>query len=223
MNISYSSLSDMKRCLRCFYLDRKMKIVRPQGIKSSMPENVDKILKESFEAYRGSLPPVLMAQERLKGYELYAGEDLKKMRHWSSNPMNIDLGNGHRVIGAFDDLLHHRHNEKFAYLDYKTTGKEPDDEFGPRYYQSQCDIYTEFMIRAKKKVADFGVLLFFWPEKGEAGGVIFNSKVVFLKPNPAAACKAFEDAIALLESPEIPAAGPTCEWCAWVGKHSGVK
>lgn len=223
MNLSYSSLSDMKRCLRCFYIDRKLNIKRPQGIKSSMPENVDSILKESLEAFRGSLPPSLAAYEQLKGFTLYAGADLKKMRHWNSNPMNIDLGGGHRVIGALDDLLHNKETDVYAYLDYKTTGKEPGPQFGEMYYQSQCDIYTAMLVRAKRKHADFGVLLFFWPEKGEDDHVVFKSKAMFLKPDPDAAFKTFEKAITLLEGKLIPEADQACEWCSWVGKHGNVK
>ena len=223
MNLSYSSLSDMKRCKRCCYLDRVKKIQKPQGIKSSVPTVVDEILKESLKVYRGSLPPVLKAEKRLDGFELYTGSDLGKMRHWASNPLNIDLGNGDKVIGAFDDLLHNPKTTEHAYLDYKTTGKEPGQEFGEKYYQSQCDIYTDFLLRGGRKVADFGVLYFFWPEKGDDGSVVFKSKAIFLKPNPAAAEALFAEALELLGKKDVPAHGPDCEYCAFERARSSIK
>lgn len=222
MNLSYSSLSDMKSCGRCFYFDRKFNIKRPQGIKSGMPTAVDGILKESLEVFRGGLPPALKSYQELNGFELYEGADLKKMRHWNSNPMNIDLGNGNRVIGALDDLLHNRATETFAYLDYKTTSKEPGPDFGAMYYQSQCDIYSAMLERWGKKVAEFGVLLFFWPVQGADGAVAFKSKAVFLKPNTSAAFETFGKAIALLDKTEVPEADPGCEWCDWIDKRSKV-
>ena len=221
MNLSYSSLSTMKDCHRCFYLDRKHKLGRPQGIKSGVPTAVDLILKESLEVYRGDLPPVLKAEERLSGFQLYQGADLKKMRHWASNPLNIDLGGGNTVIGAFDDLLYNPSTCEYAYLDYKTTGKEPAAEFGEKYYQSQCDIYSDFLTRGGRRVALFGVLLFFWPEKDATGGVIFKSKALFLTPNPWNAEVLFANALQLLSGP-LPPAGPVCEYCQFVEKRKNL-
>lgn len=215
--LSYSSLSVWKDCPRCFYYDRKLKRPRPQGIKSGMPNKVDEILKAGLEAYRGSLPPTLAALPELKGFQLYAGADLKKMRHWASNPFYMQDSAGNKVIGALDDLLHNPKKDIFAYLDYKTTGKEPDQEFGERYYQDQCDIYTRFFECRGKKVADFGVLLFFWPAPNDAGdGVMFKSKALILHPNPARAEERFAEAVELLNGDDIPDAGPTCEFCSFV-------
>ena len=132
MQLSYSSLSAMKSCQRCFYLDRKYKLNRPQGIKSGMPGAVDKILKEQLAPYGGSLPPSLMGENMLKGYQLYNGSDLKKMQNWKTNPMRMEDGKGNIIVGAFDALLYNPEIDTYAYLDYKTTGKEPDNAFGQK-------------------------------------------------------------------------------------------
>lgn len=223
MNLSYSSLSMMKDCKRCFYLDRRLKMTRPQGIKSGMPTAVDNILKEQLEPYRGALPPVLDGHDRLSGFVLYKDPEMAKMRHWASNPLNLNLIGGHKVVGAFDDLLYNPTTKEFAYLDYKTTGKEPDQLFGEKYYQSQCDIYTRFLEAGGRKFADFGVLLFFWPVTGKGGFVDFQSKAIFLKPNPAAAVKVFKDALTLLECDDVPPVTVGCEYCGYVGKVGQVE
>lgn len=213
IQLSYSSLSIFKECLRCFYLDRKLKIPRPQGIKSGVPVAVDNILKQGLEVYRGSLPPVLKNIPELEGFQLYDGSDLAKMRHWKSNPLKMTDTKGNIIVGAFDDLLFNPNTKEYAYLDYKTTGKEPSVEFGERYYQSQCDIYTRFLEVGKKKVASFGCLLFFWPVKNNDGGVDFKSMPVFLTPNTANAESLFKEAIQCLESDVTPPSGPDCEFC----------
>lgn len=201
-------------------MDRKLDSPRPQGIKSSVPQLVDTILKESLEKYRGDLPPGLSIYPELKGFQLYSGEDLKKMRHWASNPLSMLDEKGNKIHGAFDDLLHNPDTDTYAYLDYKTTGKPPAPDFGAKYYQSQCDIYTNFLVRGGKKVADFGALLFFWPMPGQNGQVEFHSKVQFLTPNIAAADKLFKDAMELLDKDEVPASGPMCEYCSFIKKRS---
>ena len=212
--LSSSALGILEDCPRCFWLDRNKKIKRPQGIKSGMPVAVDNILKTGLDVLRMNkvLPSVLASDPRLAGYRLYNGEQLPKMRNWKTNPLKMVDAKGNTIVGAFDDLLEHPETETYAYLDYKTTGKEPGQEFGERYYQKQCDIYTCFLLRAKKKIAPFGVLLFFWPVPDEKGGVSFASKAIFLTPNPQAAEDLFVKAVAVLEGP-LPSASNDCEYC----------
>lgn len=214
--LSYSSLSIFKECMRCFYQDRKLKLPRPQGIKSGVPVAVDKIIKEQFEPYRGKLPPCLQGDPRLDGFVLYDGPELKKMRHWKSNPLKMRDSEGNVIVGAFDDLLFNAFKCEFAYLDYKSTGKEPDQEFGEKYYASQCDIYTRFLIEDGRRAAAFGVLLFFWPCESRDGFVEFKSKSIFLKPDPDSAVELFDRAIKCLTSDITPPAGADCEYCAYV-------
>lgn len=213
----------MKDCKRCFYLDRKLDIKRPEGIKSGMPNVVDKILKEGFEVYRGKLPAVLAAEEKLKGFVLYSDPELKKMRHWASNPTNFLLPDGSKFISAFDDLLYNPTTKHFAYLDYKTTGNEPDLAFGEKYYQAQCDLYSNALLVRKNLVADFGVLFFFWPEAGPGGTVVFKSKALFLKPNPKAGAEALKEACALLAQTKTPPPSDSCVYCAHSLKTRAVK
>lgn len=219
IQLSYSSLSVMKDCQRCFYFDRKLKKPRPQGIKSGMPVAVDNHLKAGLEKYRGSLPPGLAAEPKLKGFQLYDGPDMKKMQHWKSNPLKMVDAKGNTVVGAFDDLLHNPTTDEYAYLDFKTTGKPATQEFGERYYQSQCDIYSRFLELGGRKLASFGVLLFFWPIATPQGGVDFEVLPIFLTPNPAAAEEAFKTAVLCLDSDLAPPSNPNCEYCKFANER----
>jgi hypothetical protein len=214
MQLSYSALGTFKNCPRCFWLDRNKKFLRPQGIKSGMPVSVDNILKKKLDTYRGSLPPILAACPELKGFQLYTGAELSKMRNWKTNPLKMTAAKGNVIVGAFDDLLYNPTTEEFGYLDYKSTGKEPDQVFGERYYQNQCDIYTNFLVLGNRKVAPFGVLYFFWPMESEKGLIDFGEKAIFLKPNIANADQIFKEAIACLEGP-MPEASLDCEYCKY--------
>lgn len=212
--LSNSSLSQLAECERCFYFDRRLKIPRPQGIKSSMPTRVDELLKNVLDTYRGQLPPVLQGFKELEGFVLLSDTALlKKIRHWSSNPLKLEDASGNVIHGAFDDMLFNPTTGQYAMLDVKTTGKQPDQSFGERYYQKQVDIYTAMIEAGKLPAADFGALLFFWPVAGEGGMVKFESNTFFLKAKPQAAWDLFVKADQVLSKPEIPAPGEKCEYC----------
>ncbi len=213
IQLSYSALSIFKSCPRCFWLDRNKKFKRPQGIRSSFPVGVDKILKSKLETFRGSLPPALASCPELKGFQLYAGSDLDKMRNWKTNPLLMKDAKGNTIVGAFDDLLFNPTSELYALLDYKTKGSEPDQAYCEKYYQPQIDIYTRFLELGKRKVANFGVLLYFWPIASE-NLIDFVQKPFFLTPHTENAEKLFVDAITCLEGP-MPEAGMDCEYCKY--------
>ena len=213
MQLSYSALSIFKECPRCFWLDRNRKFTRPRGIFSSFPGGVDKILKEKLEAFRGKLPPSLADCPELKGFELYSGNDLKIMRDWKTNPMKMKDNKGNILVGAFDDLLYNPTTQEYAMLDYKTKGSAPDQAYCEKYYQTQIDIYTRFLELGGKKIANFGILLYFWPIPSELL-IDFAQKPFFLTPHPENAEKIFKEAVNCLEDP-IPSIGLDCEYCRY--------
>ena len=213
IQLSYSALSIFKSCKKCFWLDRNKKFKRPQGIKSSFPTGVDTILKSKLGSFRGSLPPALANCPELKGFQLYAGEDLNKMRNWKTNPLKMVDAKGNTIVGAFDDLLFNPTTLEYALLDYKTKGKAADQAYCELYYQDQMDIYTRFLELGKLKPANFGVLLYFWPIEAE-NLIEFVQQPFFLTPNTAHAEQIFKDAIACLEGP-MPEIGLDCEYCRY--------
>ena len=218
MQLSSSALSIFEKCPRCFYLDRKYKVTRPRGISSSLPTEIDRILKTKLEQYRGSLPPTLAILPELEGYQLYAGPDLSKMRSWNSNPMFMKDTKGNKLVGAFDDILYNPEKDLYAILDYKTKGSEPDQEYCEMYYQKQFDIYTRFLEIGERTPADFGVILYFWSEPGVESLVEFKTKAFLMKPNPIVAEELFAKAIETLELKDVPAVNLNCEYCLYIEK-----
>ena len=220
MQLSSSALSIFERCERCFWLDRNKKITRPRGISSSLPIEIDSILKNKLDTYRGSLPPVLADMPELAGYQLYGGSDLSKMRNWSSNPLRMEDSKGNKLVGAFDDLLHNPEKGLYAILDVKTKGSEPDQAYCEKYYQKQFDIYTRFLEVGKRKPASFGIILYFWSEPGDAELITFKTKAFLMKPNTQAAEDLFLRAITCLEGP-LPPKNNDCEYCSFIQKMVG--
>lgn len=214
MQLSYSALGVFKDCPRCFWLDRNKKLLRPRGIFSSLPTGIDGLLKEQLEPYRGKRLPESTEYKQLDGFILYAGDDLKKMRNWKTNPLKMTDPKGNIIVGAFDDLLHNPETDEYAFLDYKTKGSEPDQAYCEKYYQTQVDIYTRFLILGGKKVASFGVFFYFWPVALPGGLIEFMSKPFFITPHPEAAEQLFVDAIGCLEGP-LPQPSNVCVYCEY--------
>ena len=61
LKLSPSSLNLFLECPRCFWLYKVKGVGRPDGIFPSLPNGMDKILKEHFDRFmeKGELPPEL--------------------------------------------------------------------------------------------------------------------------------------------------------------------
>jgi hypothetical protein len=218
IQLSNSSLALFVECPRCFKNDKSYGIPRPRGIFSSLPNGIDKLLKQSFDSQRGTLPEIICRPE-LNGYVLFDNDALlKKYRNWKSSPLKYKDASGNVLVGALDDLLYNPSTDTYAMLDFKTRGASPDQEYCEKYYQKQVDTYALLLLSGGFKVADFGVLLYFYPIESENESIKFESKAFLLKPNPMAAQELFSLALACLGSEISPPSSPECQYCSYVAK-----
>ena len=210
---SPSSLSLLKDCPRCFWLQFNKCIKHPDTVFPSLPSGMDKILKEHFDKFmkRGELPPEL---QQLNGeVKLFDDEELLKV--WRSNfkgiPWNDKKGN--LIHGAIDNLLQKKN--KLIVLDYKTRGY-PLKEDTHEHYQDQMDIYNFLLRKNGYETEDYTYLLFYHPHQVEENGhVCFNTDLVKIKVNINNAEKIFKKAIKVLES-DMPKPNESCGYCKWV-------
>lgn len=208
--LSQSSLSLMKECPRCFWLEQNRIWKRPIGIFPSLPSGMDRILKKHFDIFRdkGELPPELKENEECKGMSLFSDKGL--LDSWRDRKIGLKFADneGNILIGMIDNVL--VKDSKLVVLDYKTRGYELKDN-SHEYYQDQLDIYTLLLKKNNHETEDFGFLLFYIPNKVlETGEVLFDTKLVKMKVYPFNAQKLFDIAIKLLKGkcPE-----DRCEWC----------
>jgi len=144
---SPSSLSLLKDCPRCFWLQFNKNIKRPSGIFPSLPSGMDKILKEHFDSFmeKGELPPEL---KELNG-EVKLFDEKELLKEWRSNFKGIQWTDkkGNIFKGAVDNLL--KKGKKLIVLDYKTRGYELKEDTA-EHYKDQLDIYN-FLFRKDSK------------------------------------------------------------------------
>lgn len=210
---SPSSLSLLKDCPRCFWLQFNKNIKRPDLIFPSLPSGMDKILKEHFDRFmkKGELPPEL---KELKGkVKLFDNEELLKV--WRSNFKGIQWADkkSNLIHRAIDNLLQKKN--KLIVLDYKTRGF-PLKEDTHEHYQDQMDIYNFLLRKNGYETEEYTYLLFYHPHQVEPNGhVCFNTDLVKINVNIKNAEKILKKAVKVLEG-KMPKASKECGFCKWV-------
>ena len=212
--LSASSLSLFNECPRCFYLQVKEKIRRPQGIPMPLYMKMDSLVKDYFDGFRSKsgLPPQL--EGLVEGRLLNNQELLNKWRNWRSGLTFIDKKAGAKLVSALDDCLISEDN-RFLPLDYKSKGDIRDDSH--IFHQKQLDIYTWLLEENGYPTKDVGYLVFFAPLKIQNNNLIkFNIVPKRIETSKDNAKNLFYKAVNLLSGP-IPEKHENCDYCRWAG------
>jgi hypothetical protein len=207
---SPSSLSLLKDCPRCFWLQFRKYIKRPEGIFPSLPGGMDRILKIHFDSFieRGELPPELKNCDN--NCKLLDNKEL--LNEWRNPRKGIPWTDEHGNLfkGAIDNIL--VKGKKLIVLDYKTRGYPLKDNTH-EHYQDQMDIYNFLLRKNGYETEDYAYLLFYHPDKvNEKGDVVFNTDLIKMKINIKNAEKIFKKALEVLEG-EMPGPSEGCEFC----------
>lgn len=202
--LSHSALEELNRCPRCFWLSYKEKIKLPEGIQSRLANRFDTILKKYFDKYRqqNKLPPLL--EGKIKG-------NLKK---------------------PFKEAYFYKHNENYGFygrldeclvdgdfhipVDFKTASSDPREKETLSAYQNQIDEYLFLLEENGLKTANFGYLIYFFPEMSFelSNGFPMIIHVVKIERKVKDIERRIENAIKVLES-EIPQSSKDCVYCRW--------
>ena len=212
ISLSASALNVYLDCARCFWLEHNGVRRRPEGIRATLPNGIDAVLKRHFDRYRGSLPPELAGhvQGRLIGDQalLDAWRDRWRGLAYEDPFLNA------RLKGLLDDCVVHQ--AAYIPLDYKTKGFTPKAD-AHKWNQHQLDIYTFLLEANGYKTAGHGYLVFYHPVRAHEGGMIqFEITPRKVLTDRQAALRLFERAVGLIRGPEPPAERD-CEYCRLEG------
>ncbi len=213
-SLSVSKLNRFNECPRCFW-DQCNRKLEYRGIFPSLPGGLDRVLKGYTDNCRtvGAMP-IEMLRAVPADAKLYGTvEEMKKMRHWKSNPVKPLIATKSGVVSlilAFDDLLVDARG--ISPFDWKSKGDKPKDN-GAQYYQTQLDVYSLAGEVHGWKMSGVGYLGYLWPEGYDAtGGMKMGSAVYELGCVSSRAMDLLERATACLSSAR-PASSETCEMC----------
>lgn len=213
ISLSASALGVLLDCARCFWLEHNGIRRRPEGIKSSLPNGIDAVLKRYFDRYRGSLPPELHG--RIEGRLI---DDQALLDAWRNRSMGLiyeDPFLNARLKGLLDDCV--VHNAAYSPLDYKTKGFTPKDD-AHKWNQHQLDIYSLLLEVNGYRTAGHSYLVFYHPVRAHDGGMIqFEITPRKVMTDTKAALRLFEQGVGVIRGPE-PEASPACEYCRMEGR-----
>lgn len=217
--VSRSKIDDFLNCPRCFWLDRRLKITKPDTPPFQINKAVDELLKKEFDSYRvkGEAHP-LMLDNQIKAVP-FAHE---KLNDWRENFVGVQYlhePTNLLIFGAVDDLWVNENNEIIV-VDYKATAKKSEVSIDAPWqiaYKRQMEVYQWLLRQNGFTVNQTGYFVYC---NGRLDMDAFDSKVHFkIKVIPYAGNDTWVEP-ALLKIKEclegdMPAPGPECEYCAY--------
>ena len=219
------------KCPRCFYLDRKLGVDRPDMPGWSLNSAVDELLKKEFDVLREKGH----AHDLMKEYKL----DLVPFKHpdlpiWRDDiykyvgasvihkPTNLE------ICGIIDDVWVDNKNVLYI-VDYKATSTTQEISLNDKYkqgYKKQIEFYQWIFRQMDFKVSDTAYFVFANASKEEP---IFDKKLIFdvsiishqgddswVEPTIIRAHKC-------LKGKKIPKAGADCDYCPYREAAKGVE
>ena len=175
---------------------------------SRLANRFDTVLKNYFNMYRPDLPP--MVEGKLQG----------RLQNPFQEKYFVTIDAKYGFWGKLDECLIDNRN-RLVPIDFKTSSTDPRDKDILAAYQEQIDAYIFLLNQNKQAVADFGYLIYVYPDMSKYLHEGFPMIIHFvkLKGNPAQTAKRIAKATEVLEG-EIPKPSKDCDFCAWYDKIS---
>lgn len=176
--LSRSKIELYMQCPRCFWLDVRLKIKRPDGPPFNINKAIDELLKKEFDHYRGKgQAHPLMVEFNVPAIP-FAHDELGK---WRENFVGVQTLHGVTnltIFGALDDVWTNDQGELIV-VDYKATAKAQDvgiDSPWQISYKRQLEIYQWLLRQNGFAVADTGYFVY---TNGRLDLDSFNDRVEF--------------------------------------------
>jgi CRISPR/Cas system-associated exonuclease Cas4 (RecB family) len=222
--LSRSKIDLFIECPRCFYLDRRLGVSRPQGFPFNLNSAVDLLLKKEFDKHRkDKTSHPYMLENDIKAIPFYHPE----MDTWRENFVGaqfLDEVNNFLITGAIDDIwigTEGEDKDKLIIVDYKATSKDGevglDDEWQDGY-KRQMEIYQWLFRKLGFEVSSRGYFVY---ANGDRSVESFDNKLEFkIKVIPYVGKTDWIEGVLsnikkCLEDDRIPKEKDTCDYCKY--------
>jgi CRISPR/Cas system-associated exonuclease Cas4 (RecB family) len=223
--VSRSKIELFMQCPRCFWLDVRLKIKRPDGPPFNINKTIDGLFKKEFDSYRiKGEPHPLMLDNQIKAIP-YTHE---KMDEWRENFVGVTTlhapTNLH-VFGAVDDLWVDEDGQIIV-VDYKATSKDKEVNIDADWqisYKRQMEVYQWLLRQNDLPVNDVGYFVY-TNGRSDLDGffdkVEFHTKVIPYKGNDTWVEPTILKMKACMDSDVMPPVGSSimggaCEFCTY--------
>jgi hypothetical protein len=218
--LSRSKIDLFIECPRCFYLDRRLGVSRPQGFPFNLNSAVDHLLKKEFDVHRvaKSAHPLMTTY----------GVDAIPFAHvdmdvWRENFVGVqctNVKNNLVIFGAVDDVWINPQGELIV-VDYKATSKDSEVNLDAEWqdgYKRQMEVYQWLLRQNGFKVSDTGYFVYANGKRDRAafdGKLEFDIKLIPYTGNTDWIEKTLGLIKQCLMDDRIPSASEKCEYCTY--------
>ncbi len=223
--ISRSKIDLFLECPRCFYLDRRLGVSRPQGFPFNLNSAVDTLLKKEFDIHRKQKT----SHPLMDSYELDAIPfDHKMMDTWRDTFKGVEFFHeptNFVVFGGVDDVwqwVSGEEKDKLIVVDYKATSKTEEVTLDAEWqdgYKRQMEVYQWLLRQNGFPVSDTGYFVYCNGKRDREafdGKLEFDVKLIPYKGKDDWIEKTLMDMKKLLDLDEIPKSSPNCEYCSYI-------
>lgn len=160
--LSRSKIELFKQCPRCFWLDVRMKIKRPDGPPFQINKAIDELFKKEFDSYRlKGEPHPLMTDNQIKAVPMQHA-DLNKWRQNFVGVTTVHKPTNLHIFGAVDDLWVNDEGQVIV-VDYKATAKATEVSLDADWqisYKRQMEVYQWLLRQNGFEVSDTGYFVY---------------------------------------------------------------
>ena len=225
--LSRSKIDLFVECPKCFYLDRRLGISRPQGFPFNLNSAVDLLLKKEFDKHRKEKTQhPYMLENDIKAIPFSHDQ----MDTWRENFVGAQISdekNNFLITGAIDDIWVYTDGadkDKLIIVDYKATSKDTDVDLDSEWqdgYKRQMEIYQWIFRKLGFTVAETGYFVY---ANGDRSKESFDNKLEFkIKVIPYRGKTDWIEGVLAnikkcLEDDRIPKEKDSCDYCNYRNK-----
>ncbi len=160
--VSRSKIELFTQCPRCFWLDVRLKIRRPNSPPFNINKAIDELFKKEFDRYRTQgKPHPIMSDNQIKAIP-YAHDDLNTWRTNFTGVTTLHKPTNLHVFGAVDDVWV-GDDDQLIVVDYKATSKATPVNLDADWqisYKRQMEVYQWLLRQNDFQVSDVGYFVY---------------------------------------------------------------
>lgn len=176
--VSRSKIELYTQCPRCFWLDVRLKITRPNSPPFNINKAIDELFKKEFDKYRSDKKPhPLMVEYKVDAIP-FEHEQLDTWRETFVGVTTLHEPTNLHVFGGVDDVWVDG-DGKLIVVDYKATAKASEvsiDSDWQMSYKRQLEVYQWLLRQNGFEVSDTGYFVY---TNGRMDLDGFNDRVEF--------------------------------------------
>jgi CRISPR/Cas system-associated exonuclease Cas4 (RecB family) len=222
--ISRSKIELFMQCPRCFWLDVRLKIVRPSSPPFNINKAIDELFKKEFDHYRSQKKPHPLMVEFNVNAIPFEHDRLGEWRENFTGVAVVHQPTNLHIFGAVDDLWCDPEGNVIV-VDYKATAKDREVNIDSDWqiaYKRQMEVYQWLLRQNGLTVSNLGYFVYTngrMDLDGFNDRVEFRTKVIPYTGNPDWVEPTIEKMKQCMDG-DMPAVGNSamggaCEFCAY--------